>query len=236
MKRVILGALTLALSCVALAAPAHADTGSGTVSGINGVLYDDCRAYPYRYAVDVPIDAQSWRLDVTLIGPNGDTADTGFVGSGEPVSGTSTFFLCPPTDLYGTYTIRATFEWQDTDSVWHPSAVADAHFSMRKPFTRTTLSVSTHRPSYGQVVTYRIGVRDERPEGYVATPFAWVHLQKRVDGHWVRIKGSRTLTHATGRVGLRLRYRHHHKRMRVQAVAEASARFSRSVSPAVRLW
>lgn len=235
MKRGFLGILVLVLACVA--SPARADSTYGSTAGINGVLYDDCRSYPYHYTVNVPADAQAWRLDVSLRGPDGRVAGTDFVGTGEPTSGTSTFdYLCPPEDLYGTYTIRATFEWQDSGDLWYPSALADSHFSMRKPFTRTGLAVSTHRPSYGQVVTYRIRVRDERPEGYVATPFAWVFLQKRVDGHWIRVKGSRTLTHATGRVRLRMRYLHHHKRMRIRAVTAEAPRFSRSVSPVVRLW
>lgn len=238
MKRVILGALVLALSCVGLAAPAVADTGSGTISGINGVLYNDCRPHPYGYAVSVPADAGYWDLRVSLRGPDGHETATDFVALPDS-SGTSTFssYLCPPGDLYGTYTIRATLEWgPEEQTVDQSTQLADAHFTMRKPFTRTSLTVSTSRPAYRQLVTYRIGVRDERPTGYVATSFAWVVLQKRVEGHWVRIKGTRTLTHSNGYVRLRLRYLHHHKRMRVRAVAQEAPRFSRSVSPSVRLW
>ena len=236
MRWAFVACLALAVGC--LAVPAHADSTYGSVSGVNGVLYDDCLHYPYHYAVDVPADAGYRDLEVSLVGPDGRQADTDYVApSTNQATGTSTFFLCPPTDLYGGYTIRARVEWgADASSITDWSQLDDAHFSMRRPRTRTSLSVSTLRPAYGQVVTYRILARDERPGGYFGTPFAWVFLQKRVDGHWVRVRGSRTLTHSTGRVRLRLRYLHHHEPMRFRAVTAPSSRFSRSVSPSVRLW
>jgi hypothetical protein len=153
-------------------------------------------------------------------------------------SGTSTFVLCRPTDPYGTYTIRAWVEWGPDET--HPddfsARLDDAHFSMRRPHTRMALSVSTRRPAYGQVVACRIRVWDERPSGYHPTAFAWVVLQKRVDGHWVRVRGSRTLTHDDGRVKVPLKYLRHHKRMKIRAVAQESARWSRSTSDPVRFW
>jgi hypothetical protein len=107
---------------------------------------------------------------------------------------------------------------------------------MRRPHTRTALSVSTRRPAYGQVVACRIRVWDERPSGYYPTAFAWVVLQKRVDGHWVRVRGSRTLTHESGRVKVPLTYLRHHKRMKIRAVTQKSTRYARSTSDPVRLW
>jgi hypothetical protein len=236
MRRGILGILVLVLACVA--SPTQADPTYGSTTGVSGVLYDDCLHYPYRYSVSVPAEAGYRDLEVRLIGPSGALADTDFVAPDtNDATGTSSFFLCPPTDLYGSYTIRAKVEWgAGENSITDSSQLDDSHFSMRKPYTRTRLSVSTHRPSYGQMVTYRIRVRDERPTGYYPTAFAWVFLQKRVDGHWVRINGTRTLTHATGRVRLRLRYLHHHKRMRVRAVAAPALRFQRSESTPVRIW
>jgi hypothetical protein len=236
MRRGILGILVLVLVGVA-SPPARADSTFGSTTGINGVLYDDCLYYPYRYAVDPPGNPGYWDLVVSLRGPDGRKTASDLVTRPAPTGTSELGLLCPPTDLYGRYTIRATLRWgADESSITGSSQLDDSHFSLRKPYTRTHLSVSTHRPSYGQVVTYRIGVRDERPTGYYPTAFAWVFLQKRVDGHWVRIKGTRTLTHATGRVKLRLRYLHHHKRMRVRAVAAAAPRFQRSESLPVRIW
>jgi hypothetical protein len=236
MLRGILGILALTLACAA--SPAQADPTYGSTTGVAGVLYDDCVLQPYRYAVDVPDDAGYRALTTTLVRPDGAVADTDFVvPTANDASGTSTFRLCRPTDPFGTYTIRTTVEWgDDEESIGDPVRLADSHFSMCRPRTRTGLSVSTHRPAYGQSVRYRIRVWDERPAGFALTPFAWVVLQKRAHGHWVRIKDSRTLTHSTGKVTLRLRYRHHHQRMRVRAVTQPSDRFSRSVSAPVRIW
>lgn len=235
MKRALLLGLVLVAS--GLVAPAAAQETHGSTAGSNGVLYDDCVLQPYSYAVTVPDDSESWSLDTSAVGPDGQTADTGHVGNGEDLSGVGTFRLCSPPDLFGRYTIHATLDWVDADTTPHHEVLADSQFTMRKPFTRTTLSVSTRRPAYRQYVAYRIGVSDERPAGYTATPFVWVVLQKKVDGQWVRIKGSRTLTHSTGRVKLRLRYlRHHHKRLWVRAVAQESPQLSRSVSAPVRIW
>ena len=237
MVRAVLGALVLLV--VGLAAPAPAASTYGTVSGINGVLYDDCRSYPFHYSVNVPDTAGYRDLEATLIEPDGRWSQTVKVYPDTDVAtGVGSFVLCTPTDRYGTYTIRAKVEWGP--DAQHPddftSTLDDAHFSMRKPYTRTALSVSTRRPAYGQVVRYRISVWDERPTGYHPTAFAWVVLQKRVDGRWVRIRNSRTLTHSTGRVSLRLTYRHRHTRMRIRAVTQEADRYARSTSPAVRLW
>lgn len=231
--RAILGALVLALGLGAL--PAQAATSNGSVTGIDGVLYDDCLDYPYTYRVLVPEGAQYWGLDVELYGPDGRLADTDFVGQPQ-ATGTSSFDLCPG-DGNGSYRIRASFEYRFSDAgETKTEEFADAYFTMRKPHTRTVLKVSTDRPAYGQRVTYRIRTWDERPDGYHPTPFAWVHLQKRVDGRWVRVRDSRTLTHDTGRVRVRLPYRYHHKRLRIRAVTERSPRWARSFSTPVRLW
>jgi hypothetical protein len=234
MRRGILGLLVLVLATVG--APARADATYGSVTGVSGVLYDDCLSYPYRYAVTPPAGARDWDVSVVLIGPDGKQADTDFVST-EVLSGTSWFVLCQPTNLFGRYTIRATFEWLDADSAWQSSALADSSFTMRKPRSRTTLSASTRRPAYGQRVAFRSGAADENPSGYVPQAFAWVHLEKRRDGHWVRIRGSRAVTHASGYVKVRVRYlKHHHRTMRVRAVTEPTTRYARSVSPVIRLW
>jgi len=237
MKRLVIGALVTVLAGVA--APVHASTTYGSTSGVNGVLYDDCVDQAYHYTVDVPPDAGYRAVRSSLIAPTGKVVRTDYVApDANQASGTSTLRICRPADPFGTYTIRARVEWGPDAE--HPdqfsAQLADAHFSMRKPRTRTSLAVSTHQPAYGQVVIYRIFTRDERPGGYYPTSFAWVFLQRRVDGHWVRVRGSRTLTHSTGRVRLRLRYLHHHKPMRYRAVTEPSSRFGRSVSPSIRLW
>jgi hypothetical protein len=226
-------ALALALGCVA--GPAQGDSAPSSIAGIDGVLYNDCLSYPYHYALDVPADAEEWTLEVTTFGPAGQQAETDSV-SNEAPDGTGSFFLCTRPDGFGTYLIRSTFHWWDADATRHDVALADSSFVLRKPFTRTGVTSSTRRPRHGQLVRYRVSTLDERPAGFAPNAFAWVHLQKRSHGHWVRMKGGRGMTHDNGRVTLRLRYTAHRKRLLVRAVTEPSARYAGSTSPALRIW
>lgn len=241
-RRVLLGVLAgVLLGGLAVGGPVHAPAQAtspyGAVAGIDGVLYDDCQSYAYRYDVhNVPAEAQSSGLDVTLFGPDGAKADSDFVDTGMGASGTSTFTLCTQVNLYGTYTIHAVFQWQNSSNATQTSRLDDAHFTLRKPRSRAAVAASTRRPASGQVVRYRVTAYDERPAGYVRRAFAWVHLEQRRGGHWVRIKGARAMTHDTGRVVIRLRYRAHHQTLRIRAVTERAPRYTRSASPTLRLW
>jgi hypothetical protein len=238
MRRVLLGLLTAVLVWGGLvsAGPASATgAGTGQVTGLDGVLYDDCLAYPYAYQVAVS-DAGYWDLTTTLVGPDGRVTATDYVP--QPTSGTSRFgLLCPPDDGYGRYTIHAQLRWgADQSSLGDPVALADAHFTLRKPRSLTGVTASTRRPAYGQVVRYRVTAYDERPGGYARRAFAWVHLEQRRAGHWVRVKAGRAMTHATGQVVVRLPYRAHHRPLTLRAVTEPTSRYTRSTSPPVRLW
>lgn len=236
MRRVLLGLLALALTCVPMAA--RADSTYGSVSGSSGVLYDDCVDQPYGWSVSVPGDGTYRALRVSLYAPGGSLARTDYVVPPANVtSGTSSFRMCRPGDAYGTWTIRATVEWgPDPDHIDSSSQLDPAQFTMRKPHTRTTVTASTRRPAYGQVVAWRLRSYDEQPTGYGRNAFAWVHLEKRVGGHWARIPGARAMTHATGAVRIDLRYRAHRQRMLVRAVTEPTSRYARSTSPTLRLW
>ncbi|MGY2873683.1 hypothetical protein ACVW00_000873 [Marmoricola sp. URHA0025 HA25] len=236
MRRGLLGLLAVALVCGI--GPARADSTLGSTTGVSGVLYDDCLDYPYQWSVDVPGTGTYRALHTQLVAPGGAIADTGYVVPDANVSsGTSTFFLCTQTDPYGSYTIRSQVEWgSDPEHIGAPVSLADSQFTLRKPRTRTSLSVSTRRPAYGQVVKYRVRATDERPTGYFGTPAAWVVVQRKVDGHWVRLKGGRAMTHATGYITVRLPYLQHHKAMRVRALTQPTSRYARSASPVVRIW
>ncbi|RNM11653.1 hypothetical protein EFL26_21035 [Nocardioides pocheonensis] len=239
MRRLFLGVLTAVLLlggpvCV----PVQAASPYGSVTGISGVLYDDCGSYPFRYSVDVPGGGDYRALNLQLVAPDGSQADTAYVvPDANLASGTGAFRLCRPTDPYGTYTIRGTVEWAPTvDAAKTSAPLDDAHFTMRKPSSRTSVAASTRRPAYGQVVAYRFRSLLEEPSGYAPDAFAWVHLEKRVAGRWVRVKGGRAMTHGTGAVTVRLRYLAHHHRTWLRAVTEPSPRYARSVSPPLRLW
>jgi hypothetical protein len=236
MKRGIIGFVVLALALVA--SPARADSTYGSITGVDGVLHHGCLAYPYHYTVHVPGGGEYRAINTTLVAPDGAVADTGYVVPGDNnASGTSTFVLCQEIDPYGTYTIRAEVEWAPTkDATKTSSTLDDAHFTLRKPFTTTSVRASDRHPAYGQRVRYRITTLDERPTGDAPNAFAWVHLEKRSHGHWVRMRNGRGMTHSTGRVTLRIRYLGHHTRMRIRAVTEPTVRYAASVSPTLRLW
>jgi hypothetical protein len=236
MRRGLVGFVVLALALVA--SPARAESTYGSVTGVNGVLHNDCLNYPYLYSVAVPDSAGYRAISVTLVAPDGSHADTDYVvPASNTSSGMSTFVLCRPIHPYGVYTIRSTVEWgAGPEAIDESAQLADSQFSMRQPFTRTSVSASTHRPRYGELVTYRLKTFDERPSGYAPNAFAWVHLERKAHGQWVRMKSGRAMTHSTGRVKVRLRYLHHHKRMRIRAVTEPTVRYAASVSPTLRLW
>ena len=228
--------VVVALACVA--GPVGADPTHGSTTGVSGVLYDDCLDYPYHWSVSVPAGAGYRALRTSLVAPGGATVDTGYVpADANQQSGTSAFTLCQRVDPYGTYTIRASVEWGPSkEAITGSSALDDSHFRMRKPASRTTLSVSTLRPALGQFVRYRVRTTDQRPAGYFGTSAAWVALQKWSHGHWVRIRGSRAMTHRTGYIAVRVKYLRHRKPMRVRAVTQPSPRYRSSSSPMVRLW
>ena len=234
MRQGLVGFVVLVLALVM--SPARADSASGSITGVNGVLHNDCQNYPYLYSVAVPDGAGHRALTTRLIAPDGTLADTDYVApDSNTSSGMSTFVLCRPIHPYGVYTITATVEW-GAESGDSTQQLPNAQFSMRQPFTRTSVSASTHRPRDGELVTYRVRTFDERPSGYAPNAFAWVHLERKAHGQWVRMKGGRAMTHSTGRVKVRLRYPHHHKRMRIRAVTESTVRCAASVSPTLRLW
>jgi len=220
--------------------PARADVFHGSTTGINGVLYDDCLPYTFRWVLDAPDDAGYRDLSASLVEPDGGSSQTVIVyPDTNEAAGTAAFTLCTQVDPYGTYTIKATVEWGP--DVEHPdqgsAALPDSHFTLRKPASRTSVTASTRRPAYGQRVAFRIRAFDENPSGFLPQEFTWVHLETRRDGRWVRIRGSRAVTHENGSVKVRVRYlKHHHRTMRVRAVTERTAKYTRSVSPVVRLW
>ena len=236
MRRGIVGFVVLALALVA--SPAQSEPTYGSTTGVSGVLHNDCLNYPYLYSVAVPETAGYRAISVTLVAPDGTYADTDYVvPASNTSSGMSTFVLCRPIHPYGVYTIRATVEWGAEPGTIDGSApLADAQFSMRQPFSRTSVAASTHRPRRGELVTYRVRTFDERPSGYAPNAFAWVHLERKAHGEWVRMRAGRAMTHSTGRVKVRLRYPYHHKRMRIRAVTEPTVRYAASVSPTLRLW
>ena len=238
MRRALTLVVALLVGGALVGAPAQATGSYGSVTGMNGVLYDDCLSYPFGYALSVPADAGYRDLEVRLYEPDGHYSQTATVyPDTNAATGTGSFLLCTQTDLYGRYTMRASVAWgSDSTSIGPRVALDDAQFTLRKPGSRTGMTASTRRPAEGQLVRYRVTAYDERAAGYRPRAFAWVHLEQRKGGHWVRLKGGRAMTHANGTVVIGLRHPGHHRTTKLRAVTEPTTRFTRSTSPVLRLW
>jgi len=225
---VVAGAVGLTSAAHATGAPA------ATISIGNGVLYSDCRDHAFSYAVTVPAGSTSWTLDVTAYGPDGLESGSEYLyGSDDnPTPGAGDFFFCAGM-MAGTYTIQTVFEWTDQDYNSYSTAVAPVSFTMRKPFTRTTLAASTTNPDYGQRVKLKVTSKDERPAGYFASDYAKVRVQRYTSGEWATIKGGR-LTIELGKAVMRYRFAST-GREKFRAVTVPHTRLSGSTSTKVVL-
>jgi hypothetical protein len=183
----------LAGAGTALAAqPAHAAL-TGTTSAGDFVLRNDCRHHPVRYAFAVTPDTTLWQVKLTMVGPRGTSSEGIDLSSvdGDATSGTVRFLICGSANP-GTYTVRTTGSYQVLAPLVNlPISVAESTFEVRRSRTRTDLR-RTHVT--GQRYRLVASVTDERRRGFRPTSSADVVFQRRVDGVWTTIQGSRTLT------------------------------------------
>jgi hypothetical protein len=234
--RLLLGiALVLVAPLAGPAPSAQAAQADGVVSVASGVLYDDCRDHPYSYSFTLPAGTDSWSMDVEAVGPDGTTEVSDFAyGSGGIATGTGGLQFCG-SEAAGSYELRATVDHVDYDNVVADGAMtATAAFSMRKPYSRTSLKVSDRSPRFNQVVVFVMKARDERPYGYFATRYATMRLEVKARGTWQRIRGSQTVSDSRGRA--RIAYRWDLRRsIRLRAVTKASSGYAGSTSSPVRV-
>ncbi|MBJ7357502.1 hypothetical protein [Nocardioides sp.] len=182
----------LAAAGLAVAAPAQASV-TGTTSAADFVLQNKCRQHPVDYALAVTPETTLWQVKLTLVHPGGTSSEGVDLSSvdGDPTSGTVHFLICGSADP-GTYTIRTTGSYQVVAPLVNiPVAVAESTFEVRRAATRTKLN-STHLGDD----RYRLvaKVKDERRSGFKPTSSAEVVFQRRVDGAWKVIRGSRAMT------------------------------------------
>ncbi|MDN4163250.1 hypothetical protein [Nocardioides abyssi] len=104
----------LVLVLAAHAAPAGATTvsaddgsgASGWTKGRSGTLHDGCRAYTYRYGVEVP--TESWSLEVTVVDPSGEAVASDLLhAESEPATGKRRYRLCRAATRPGRFVLRA---------------------------------------------------------------------------------------------------------------------------------
>lgn len=238
MRRILITALASLLATIGLttlvAPAAHADGGSASVSGRDGVRWDGCRYYTYTYTINVDPFASDWDAQVTLYDPHGNESDSDYLTASINAStGTSTFYVCGGEPA-GWYQIEMQVSFYD--DYYNPigSASASDKWLLRAPRSRTSLSVSDLTPHYGQRIRFRIGSTVENPGGYFANDYEYVILQARRSGVWVKIKGSRTLTNEYGVVRLSARWLRH-RPLTIRAVTLSTSDFTGSYSAAKRI-
>jgi hypothetical protein len=165
---------------------------TGTTSAEDFVLQNKCRHHPVDYTFAVSPDTLLWQVKLSLVAPSGTSSEGVDLSSvdGDATSGTVRFLICGSADP-GTYTVRTTGSYQVVPLVNIPVAVAESTFAVRRAATWTALT-RTHLA--GDRYRLSAEVTDERRRGAKPTNGAEVLFQRRVDGVWKTIRGSRTLT------------------------------------------
>ncbi|WP_370614387.1 hypothetical protein [Mumia sp. Pv 4-285] len=202
----------VAVTAVALAVPALVGVPSAEAAtaasarASSGVLWDDCFDHRFSYTVgSAAASADDWELDVTLVGPDGRTADSNWLWKGgDPASGSSSFFFCGGSDRPGTYQIRGTVTSYDEDYNATKRAIPTSTFRMRQPQTRSAVRATPKKTRTGRVVRLKGTSKVERPRGFYALEYAPVRLQQKVHGKWRNVKASQYTDHA-GRASFRYR-------------------------------
>lgn len=221
-----------ALICAPLVIAATAAAATGQVSASNGVLYDSCRNHAFNYSVSP--GSNEWNLEVDLVDPRGDVTDGDYLYSGaDPTSGSGSFFFCG-SEPAGRYTIRATLTWYDSSWNEYTQVLPTSTFTMRKPWSRTTVSVNDTTARYNQVLSFRVRSKVEHPAGYFANEYEYVALQLLTASGWVRIRGTRTLTNDNGYASIRARWKRYAPG-KVRAQTFRTAAFQGSTSTYVRI-
>jgi hypothetical protein len=234
MVKAVLGLVMVLGAVVGLAGPAHA-AGSGIwVSG--GVLYEGCRTKSFDYSVDRSwVDAgYDWSMDVILLDPRGDESTGSFLYSGANApsgvaDGYDGFYLCS-YEPAGRYTVVAEIEYCGGEYYDCHTESVQTSFTMRRPYSRTSLAVNDQSASYRQRLTFTVRSRAEHPNGYYAYEYAPVTLQKRTASGWVRIARGYANENGVTRFAIRWTPRH---RVAVRALTRRTSSYGRSSSTTI---
>jgi hypothetical protein len=213
------------------AAPAQAATGTGTASSAAGVLYNDCVDHPVSYGVAVDPPDTDWFLALEVRDTTGQYVSGTYAARqfGHPTSGTLGTQMCGNGLAPGTYSLAGRLQYGLTNSAPVPTTT----FTMRNPFTRTTIRPATKHPRKGSKVRIKVRSLDEMPTGYVAKDDARIVLQQKVKGRWKKVEGSAEATRDTGKAVVRFRYRG--GKVMLRAVTKGSSDWDGSRSRAVKL-
>jgi hypothetical protein len=194
---VILG---VAAALVAVPAPAQADV-TGSLSTTDVVLSEHCQNHAIDYDLLVSPGTVFWRLEVQVFGPEGNTSEGTVANSvTSPTTGTVLVAFCG-SETPGTYTVRGTGFYEVIPAVQIPYALPETTFQVRRAPTETLLS---RTPLHHGRTRVTVRVEEQGPDGPAPADGVLVRLEKLVDGHWQRVRGTTlTTVHGTAKATIR---------------------------------
>jgi hypothetical protein len=200
MRRFLVAALLGA--GLAVVAPASAQA-AGTLTTADGVLFQSCVRHPVSYAVSPGSD--NWSLFLSSTRSDGSPGP--FVSLspqlGAQPSGTTTLDFCGAGDTAGVYvpggyTLTGERTWYDGSGA-HTEQLPPAAFTMARPETRTTLTLSDRTPRPGQPIRFLVKVKVQSPSGWARVPDDALPLRLRV---LARGPGEKRFTPLRGAAGV----------------------------------
>jgi hypothetical protein len=201
--RRLLAALVLSTALTATTTGPASAAAPGTLTTGDGVLFQSCVRHPVSYAASP--GSGNWSLFVSSTRSDGTQGP--FVslssGLGAQPTGTTTLDFCAGSGagvyVPGRYTLTGTLSWVDGGGVTHDEQLTPAAFTMAKPLTRTSLTLSDRTPRPGQPIRFHVSVKVQSPTGWTRVPDDALPLRLRV---LARGPGEKRFTPLRGAAGV----------------------------------
>lgn len=223
MKRLLLSSAACIALVLGLASPARADM---TLDFPDGVIYPNCTYHQASY--DAGDD--DWEITADVLDPTGGEHSFVWIHGDDATAGTTSgsdgVQFCGGMDRPGTYTVEGEYCWYDADYNEYCKDVSDT-FTMRKAYSRTSLTSSDYSASYGQRLTFKATSKAEYRMGYFANTYERVRFQVKVDGVWRTFASTTTDDTGVARVTGSWKFRST-KAVRAQTVGTSEFRSSYS--------
>lgn len=171
-------------SAVAVGVPASAQA-SSTLTTSDGVLFQTCVRHPVSYAASP--GSGNWSLHLSATRSDGSPGPFVSLSSnvGDQPAGSTTLDFCGyggTAGVYvpGRYTLAGELSWVDPGGFTHTEGLPSSVFTMGKPQTRTTLTLSDRTPKPGQPIRFHVLVKVQSPTGWMRVPDDALPLRLRV--------------------------------------------------------
>ena len=160
------------LGSAVAAVPASAQAPSALTTS-DGVLYQSCVRHPVSYAANP--GSGNWSLFLTSTrsdGSPGPFVSLSSYGGDQPAGSTTLDFCGAAAGLYvpGRYTLAGELSWVDADGYTRTEQLPSSVFTMAKPQTHTTLTLSDRTPKPGQPIRFHVLVKVQSPTGWMREP------------------------------------------------------------------